>query len=223
MISPIAPFERFVQEACLSSQVTLIVPEFDQAAERFREPGLCDAYVAIIQGAQRLLIVTVFERSYLARLPFSEVLELPFTRVVEMPVSGDELREACASMHTLPHATMEDRERFKKCYVDDWLDRMERDIQHRLKTARASLGALLVSAEPDETPAIGVHTNDSLRRGMEGLERFRLEVLPIDPMLARRVVSARRILSKALACGDARKAARRLAQLDQALGGLIKK
>lgn len=223
MIPPIASFERFLQEVGLSSVNTLIVPEYDRAATRFREPGLYDACVAIVQGTGRLLIVTVFERSYLARLPLSEVLEQPFTRVVEMPVSDGELREACASVRALPHATMEDRERFKKRYVDDWLARLQRDIQHRLKSARASLGALLVSAEPDEAPAIGVHTNESLRRGLEGLERFRIEVMPIDPMLAIHAARGQEILREALDCRDAREVTRRLAQLDQALGELRKK
>lgn len=215
MIQPNVCFKELIQKIGLSPELPLIVPEFDEVQKRFREPRLTGACAAIAQGALRLLVVTVFERSYLSRLTFSEVLDQPFTCVVELPVSESELREAVESLYALPAASPKDRAYFKTSYVEDWVLRFEQDIAHRLKSARASLGVLVASSEPDERPQIGLNTKASLRRGLEGLEQYRCEIEPVDLAIASKLGEAREVLEAALSDGDARKTARWLERLDQ--------
>jgi hypothetical protein len=167
-----------------------------------------------------LLVVTVFERSYLSRLPFSEILDQSFTYVVELPVSKNELREAVESLYALPAASPKDRAYFKMSYVEEWLSRFEQDIAHRLKSAWASLGVLLGSSEPDERPQIGLNTKASLRRGLEGLEQYRCEIEPVDLAITSNLGEAREILEAALSDGDAHETSRRLERLDQIFSAL---
>ena len=221
MLSPEASLRETARKLGRSPGFVPIVPEFDMVEGRYREPQLRDACLALVRGAERLLIVTVFERRVLLRLPFAEILGQSFTQVVEMPVSGNELQAAFESMGVVPPATIEDRERFRRQLIGEWFGRLKNDIDHRLKSPRASLGALLASWDLDEAPKMGVHTTDSLTRGLAGLERYALEVEPIDAMLANRVEMGRTILKEALAYGDARQTARQLDQLDQVLGDML--
>jgi hypothetical protein len=224
MISPIAFFEGLVQERGLPSELTVIVPEYDQVTGRFREPRFAEACAAIAQGALRLLIVTVFERSYLAdrQLAFSEILDQSFTRVVELPVTESELRIAFETTHALPAASSEIRAHFKKCYIRGWLVGFEKDISHKLKSPRASLGCLLGSSEPDARPQVGDATKASLRRVLEGLEQYRRDIEPIDLAITGLLGKARDILEAALNDKDARETAGRLAGVDRIFSALRK-
>lgn len=202
--------------------VRIVVPEIDALSRRFRQPQLREACGEIVCGAARLVIVSVFKRSDLARLNFSVILVEPFVQVVELPVSADDMTQTLKEVASMPSVSSEDRSRYARLVLAEWVERLSREVGHRLKSTRASLGASLSGAEPGENPALGPKARDAISRACDALRCHGEEIVRNFPAVAKRVEAMDALLKNAHEQSEARTAAAKLAAWDSAIVELKK-